>query len=503
MTKAKILIVEDEPYVAQDLKIHLEHAGYEVLGLAASGEAALASAAESRPDLVLMDIVLEGQMDGIQAAQQIRSRFDVPVLYLTAYADDHLFQRAKITEPYAYLLKPFNERELQLTIEMALYRHRMESSLRASEARMNDEQHQREIIARERVEQALLASEERFRMLFAHAPVGFAIVGKDYKFAEANQAMCAMLGYSLGELQNKTFGDVTYRDDLEADLDLAGKLFNGEISSYKLEKRLVRKNGEAFWVDLTVTVIHDEQGGALYGLGIVQDITERMQMEASRLEHEATQRNTLVREVHHRIKNNLQGVVGLLRQHVARHPKVKNELEAAIARINSIAMVNGLQSEDTHEQVRLCDLVCGICSSAQLMMGAVIEPIVEVDVIRPVKVTKEEAVPIALILNELIYNAIKHSQPDKTCQPIQVFMGGDENVVEVRVQNRCASLPAGFDFAAGKGLGTGLGLVKSLLPHKGAQLVFSTEQDRVKARFVLTPPVIVNESAKADGIEAL
>jgi two-component system cell cycle sensor histidine kinase/response regulator CckA len=119
----KILIVEDEGIVAKDLENTLRTMGYEVVGPVSSGEEAIQRAGEAGPDLVLMDIVLKGAMDGAEAADQIRRRWDIPVIYLTAYADERTLERAKISEPYGYLLKPFQERELKSTIEVALYRH--------------------------------------------------------------------------------------------------------------------------------------------------------------------------------------------------------------------------------------------------------------------------------------------------------------------------------------------------------------------------------------------
>ena len=131
--KTRIMIVEDEGIVVLDIRSNLQELGYEVAGVASSGEEAIEKVAEERPDLVLMDIRLQGRLDGIDAAGQIRARFDIPVVYLTAHADEATLQRAKLTEPFGYLLKPFEERELQTTIELALYRHKMERKLRESE----------------------------------------------------------------------------------------------------------------------------------------------------------------------------------------------------------------------------------------------------------------------------------------------------------------------------------------------------------------------------------
>ncbi len=126
----KILIVEDERIVAEDIQSSLQNIGYSISGVVSSGKEALKRIKEDKPDLVLMDIILKGRMNGIEAANTIRFQYDVPVVYLTAHADMNTLEKAKVTEPFGYILKPFNDGELQSTIEMALYKHRMESELK-------------------------------------------------------------------------------------------------------------------------------------------------------------------------------------------------------------------------------------------------------------------------------------------------------------------------------------------------------------------------------------
>ncbi len=135
----RVLVVEDEPIVAADLKMRLEMLGCKVVGSSASGEKAVMLAGQLLPDLVLMDIRLEGAMDGIEAAQQMRQRWHLAVVYLTAYADDTTVERAKVTEPFGYILKPFKDRELKTAIEMALYKHHAEEEIR----RLNETLEQR------------------------------------------------------------------------------------------------------------------------------------------------------------------------------------------------------------------------------------------------------------------------------------------------------------------------------------------------------------------------
>jgi CheY-like chemotaxis protein len=125
MTDAKILVVEDENIVALEIKKRLQKLGYIVPGVASTGEDAISKVEGILPDLVLMDIMLKGEIDGIHAAGEIRRRFNIPVVYLTAYSDEETLQRAKLTEPYGYILKPFEEDDLRTTIEIALYRHQV------------------------------------------------------------------------------------------------------------------------------------------------------------------------------------------------------------------------------------------------------------------------------------------------------------------------------------------------------------------------------------------
>ncbi|MFO7447118.1 MAG: PAS domain S-box protein [Ignavibacteriaceae bacterium] len=133
MHKASVLIVEDNFIVMMELKDRLLEMGYDVVDTAASGLEAINKAALHNPDLTMMDIRLKGEMDGIEAAARIRKKFDIPVIYLTAHTDSETLQRAKQTEPYGYIIKPFEERELNSAIEMALYKHKMEKRLKESE----------------------------------------------------------------------------------------------------------------------------------------------------------------------------------------------------------------------------------------------------------------------------------------------------------------------------------------------------------------------------------
>ena len=133
MNNENILIVEDEKIIALDLQRRLERFGYSVIGMASDGLEAISLARERSPDIILMDIMLAGSMDGIEAAKQIRAQLAIPVIFLTAYTDEKTLERAKEVEPFGYILKPFKERELYTTIDIALYKNSIDKKLRKQE----------------------------------------------------------------------------------------------------------------------------------------------------------------------------------------------------------------------------------------------------------------------------------------------------------------------------------------------------------------------------------
>ncbi len=130
MSLTKILIVEDESIVAKDIQMCLRKLGYKVVAICSSGEEAILAVTEHVPDLVLMDIMLKGEIGGIEAADQINSKFNIPIIFLTAYADESTLNRAKVTEPHGYIIKPFKEIDLRTTVEVALYKHKKETEVR-------------------------------------------------------------------------------------------------------------------------------------------------------------------------------------------------------------------------------------------------------------------------------------------------------------------------------------------------------------------------------------
>jgi PAS domain S-box-containing protein len=171
----RLLIVEDEAIVVTDIAIRLKQLGYEVVGIASSGEESISMAATAHPDLVLMDIHLRGAMDGVAAAREMRARFRIPVVFLTAYAEGVTFQRAKEAEPLGYVLKPFDDRELRIAIDIALYKHN--------------------------AERLLQDNEEKFRMMVETIPLAICLTnGSDHTIQYLNPMMIKLFGYTLEDI---------------------------------------------------------------------------------------------------------------------------------------------------------------------------------------------------------------------------------------------------------------------------------------------------------------
>jgi diguanylate cyclase (GGDEF)-like protein/PAS domain S-box-containing protein len=257
MTQARILVVEDESIVAADIQDRLESLGYEVPTTVASGEKAVEQAGALRPDLVLMDIQLKGRMDGVEAADHIRQRFGIPVIYLTANADHPTVQRAKVTEPFGYVIKPFEERELQTTIEVALYKHQ--------------------------AEQTLKESEERYRLLVELSPEAI-IVESDDKIVYANPAAASLFGAASAEtLLGLAVADFVHPDHHE-NFRAHERHLRGNQQSDLTAEKFVRLDGQVR--DVEVVMASVTYGGRLATQILTRDVTERRRAEEQLL-HEA------------------------------------------------------------------------------------------------------------------------------------------------------------------------------------------------------------------------
>jgi PAS domain S-box-containing protein len=251
MNQPKILVVEDESIVSLEIQSRLEDLGYEIAGAVYSGEDAVTSSKELIPDLILMDINLRGEIDGIEAANTIKGTLNIPIIYMTAYADDETIQRAKVSEPYAYIIKPIEVRELHTSIEIALFKSKMEKKL--------------------------VASEKRFRGLFENATLGLYRTSLNGEILMGNTALVKMLGYdSLEELSKRNVTKEGYLNP-ERRMDFINELeVNGSVIAFEAEWR--KSDGSVIYVSESASKNIDEFGNTVIE-GTVEDITERKKSE--------------------------------------------------------------------------------------------------------------------------------------------------------------------------------------------------------------------------------
>ena len=262
--KKSILIVEDQRLIAADLENTLVRIGYDVAGNVASGEEAIVTAMKVEPDLVLMDIRLRGAMDGIEAAEAIRTHIPVPVVYLTAYADEETILRAKATTPFGYLVKPFNERELRAAIEVAIYKHETDSLLAEERARRH-------------------AAEEFKLLVEGVADYAICMLDARGRVVTWNEGARRLTGYAAEEVLGRhisityPIGDAAAGRGPDALLEQALREGRAEVEGLRL-----RKDGSRFWANVVITAIRDETG-SLHGFGkITRDLTERRRWEEQR-----------------------------------------------------------------------------------------------------------------------------------------------------------------------------------------------------------------------------
>ena len=258
MSTAKIFIVEDEAIVAESLNDQLEGLGYIVTGNAPSGEEALRNIKNNLPNLVLMDIMLEGEMDGVETAQQIRELYGIPVIFLSAYSDSETLGRAKLTEPFGYLIKPYKERELHTTLEITLYKHRMEKRVREHERWLDT-------LLRSIGDGVITVGIDG--MLTSMSPVAEMLTGLN----ETEQINKDLLG--LLKIEESGIYPIIP--------DLIDQALDGETVSCLVDDEpiLINANGKRIVIDFSAAPIRNEQDEIIGAVLTMRDISARKQAE--------------------------------------------------------------------------------------------------------------------------------------------------------------------------------------------------------------------------------
>lgn len=347
----------------------------------------------------------------------------------------------------------------------------------------------RDIRARKRAEAEMQAAQERFYLLAEHIREIFWVsdpqTGRIHYGSPAFSELTSLSGVPGRDDIAHWRTLIAPPDRPRFDAFLAAQ---SQGDNAQVEVRMVAPGGQLMWLHCRAFP-WQPQGGRVRVAGVAEDITVRKQAEAHTLAQAERQSETLVREAHHRMKNSLQGVVGLLRRCAGQHPGLASALTGAISQVRSIAVIHELQGSHPGEPLVLGDLLRMIAGSIEGLFQSPVRLQVN-DRSGDTRILADaEMVPLAVVLNELLMNAVKHHRSDGDEDGIGIDLELCSEGARIVIANH-GRLPEGFDFQAHRHLGQGLELLAALLPAEHAELTYRQHADRVQAHLLLRPPII-------------
>lgn len=482
--EVKILIVEDEGIVAEDIKDSLEAVGYAVTDIADSGKQAIEIAAETQPNLVLMDMRLKGKMDGVEAAKHIWNRFNIPIIYLTANSDTSTLERAKATNPFGYITKPFRERDLHTAIEIALHRHHLERKLKEREQWLDT--------ILNSIGDAVIATDTQNRITLIN-PVGEALTGWQQENA-------------LGRNSTEVLNIVHEKTRSLVESPIAKALETGDVVALPEQTLLISKNGAEIPIDDSAAPLEDSQGAIAGAVIVFRDISDRKEAEKSRLAQARTEqlevqmaeleklnqlKDDFLSTVSHELRTpmaNIKMAIEMLKVTLAQMPKpsaarylqiLNTECEREIELINNLLDLQRLEAGEQPIHAEIINL--------QTWLPKLIEPFheraknrqlnLEVQVPAELPPLISDSASLERIVVELLNNACKYTPPG---EKIMLVACVENKVIQLQVINsynfeipasellrifdKFYRVPSADPWKQG-GTGLGLALVKKLAEH--------------------------------------
>jgi two-component system sensor histidine kinase UhpB len=437
MAETGILIVEDSFIVAVHLQKSLENHGYKVNAIVDSGESALKEIKARRPSLVLMDIMLNGKLDGIETAREIKKHFNLPVVYITALSDSETIQRAKITEPYGYLNKPFDDRQIFTTIEMTLYKHAMEVKLRESEERYYS--------TVKSISDAVVTIDYNFNVLYL------------------NPSAERITGWKIATAFSKPIFDVLLLHDNENGDQIINPLqcsLTGEKDSALLPNlTLVAKNGSHTPIgEGSISPMINDAGFAIGLVLIFKDLTEKLSHKkivkdlerkslAALLDGQESERSRIAKDLHDGLGQTLNAIkinINLKNDEEKRKQLLSRLIDEAIVesvRISENLLPAKLKDFDLATCLRsFCDEVSNMSSI----------PVRFNDYGNDTDVEQSQKINFYRIVQEAVNNALKHS----AAQVINVQLNIDDTNIQLMIEDdgRGFNKDSRYDFSRHHGL---------------------------------------------------
>ncbi len=470
MASGQILVVEDSRLVATRLCKTLTKLDYVAVAVVDSGEAAMQQAVQLAPDLVLMDINLAGKIDGIEAARQIRAQLDVPIIYLTANTDEAVLQRAKLTEPSSYLVKPVREKELHAAIEMTLYRHRSETQHKEAE-RKQAEEAMRRLVSGTSSAVGPAFFETLVRELAGWLKVRWALVSEIEPDAPERASPLAFWndGPSIAaeafDLAGSPCGQVAHG---------GFRVFPADLQAMFPDSQAAHALGATWYAGIPLLDGDGRVVGVLcamhsHNVHLPPNIAEVFSIFSHRagaeimrcraekhLRQSLQEKESLLKEIHHRVKNNLQVVVSLLHLQAGRiqDEQVLKVFRDSQSRIRSMALVHeklyqspSLSKVDYAAYIR--QLATSLFRIHQIDPAAVALRIEAQDIFLDIDL----AIPCGLIINELVVNCLKHAFPPGQVGEVKVKMHAQDDRLVLVVSDNGVGLPEELDVYATNSLG--------------------------------------------------
>ncbi len=418
MAKADILIVEDSYIVAFHLQSTLEREGYRVVGTEASGENALAYLETARADVVLMDIMLSGELDGIETARAVQMKHNIPVIYITALTDKETIQRAKITEPFGYLTKPFEDRELFTVIEMALYKHQIDRKLRRSE--------------------------EKFHSTVTSISDGVIIIDEQFSVTFMNPSAEVATGWSLQDAQGRDIFTVFSLKDRESEQFPVNPFQNtlgyGKINSLPENLALVSRRGTEHPVgEGNMSPVFNDRGKFMGMVIIFKDLSERVLHErvvkeyekkhlAALLEGQEQERSRIAKDLH----DGLGQMLNAIKMNIAILGK-NNERVNVLSELVDDAIQESVRISENLLPSKLMDFDLATClnSLCNIISKTSPTPVVFESLTPGSFLEQSQKINLYRIAQEAINNAIKHAH----ASVISVLLNEEEETVKLMVED--------------------------------------------------------------------
>lgn len=441
LNKPKILVVEDEIIVAVNLGQKLKKLGYDLVGITSSGEEAIQKAEENHPDLVLMDINIEGNLDGIQTAELLRNRFQTPVIYLTAYADENTLNRAKRTQPLGYIVKPFESDQLRSSIEVALYKNELEHRNRKNEESLKS--------TLNHLESGIITTDENGLILFSN-PVAERIAGLSYPEC-IGQPLTRSL--KLEEADSSPY--------LIPVTEVLSSNRNVEIGGLFAVDGLGHKTNLSF----SISPILNTEGKSTGTITVL------------RLGEQDDTNQSYLKEIHHRIKNNLTVISSLLSIN-ASNLKDQESLDVfkdSQHRIQAVALLHEVLYENHDLSSISFDLYVRKLTDLLFEVYKVDREKFKLSLdIQASRIPSETGMNCALIINELLTNSFKHGFKGRDKGSISIRFSLENGSYHLEVQDDGVGLQEPISLGRNTG-SLGLSLVDSFVKLLRGKIQFESQ----------------------------